>query len=412
MKSILFIFLVLPISLCAQWNPIYLHSDIESDLFVINADTIITITGGGAGRIYHSFDGGASWTPYQTILNYSWFSDVDFPSSTVGYVCGGTAFGNYRNTILKTEDSGLTWDTLITNDFSGYSFSNIAFVDDSIGLISGEQGLMVKTLDGGLSFQNFTLPNNETASSIKAIQDSVFIVGAFKVLDMSSDTREYMIYKSTDFGISWQKKWTKTLVSSTGHNNKIVNDIMFVDGQIGYAVGGLGLFMKTVDGGENWTDTYINPHNGITTVYAQSDKIYTNLAAGIFVSSDNGDNWEPQSVNLSGAVSKVAFANDTVGYLIAGGHIYKTINGGYFLELEESDLNKFDVYPNPATNYVIISNIQGSVKSIVLYDLRGRLVTEFSKTDKKLEIAGLQPGTYLLDIKTDLKSVTKKIIIE
>lgn len=400
----------MPFVLSAQWFPNYIHSDNESDFYVINADTIVSITGGG-GRVYHSYDGGNSWLPYQTIFNGSWFTDIDFPSSNVGYACGGTAFGPYSNVIIKTEDSGLTWDSLTANNFSGMSLTNIAFVDNEVGLVSGEVGLMLRTTDGGASFQSFSLPNNETVSSIKVIQDSVFLVGASKSIGV--DSLEFLIYKSLDLGNSWQAKWSTVLGSVNGIYHKAVNDFMFVNDQDGFAVGGNGLFLSTADGGENWTENYISPYTNLSTIYAQSNnKLFTNIAGGIFLSENGGNSWQPQNIILPAIVSKVVFANDSIGYLLAGNNMYKTVNGGVFLKVSELTDKKFEIYPNPTNNSLNIK-VEGNIdiRKIQLYSANGKLIKEFKTNKLNLDVSQVVSGNYFLTLTIENRVYTKQIVI-
>ena len=76
--------------------------------------------------------------------------------------------------------------------------------------------------------------------------------------------------------------------------------------------------------------------------------------------------------------------------------------------------NTFNVYPNPATNVINVSNSQNNaVNKIIIADLNGRTVKEakFSiGSDIQVNVSDLSSGVYLMNISTDKGSAVKKII--
>jgi hypothetical protein len=52
------------------------------------------------------------------------------------------------------------------------------------------------------------------------------------------------------------------------------------------------------------------------------------------------------------------------------------------------------IYPNPATDLVFISS--APVKSVTIYDLTGRLVTQLLPETGVIDVSSLEPGTYIL----------------
>ena len=64
-------------------------------------------------------------------------------------------------------------------------------------------------------------------------------------------TLEGLIYFSDDGGYTWDLQYQ--------HNDFLYNDIFFLDNQTGWVIGWSEV-LKTVDGGENWTNQYLpNP---------------------------------------------------------------------------------------------------------------------------------------------------------
>ena len=85
------------------------------------------------------------------------------------------------------------------------------------------------------------------------------------------------------------------------------------------------------------------------------------------------------------------------------------------------NINEVNVYPNPSKDKVTInySLLKHSHVTINITDLNGKIVstqvneeaTEGSYS-KKLELSGLNAGTYFVKIKSDDQIVTKKLVIE
>ena len=67
--------------------------------------------------------------------------------------------------------------------------------------------------------------------------------------------------------------------------------------------------------------------------------------------------------------------------------------------------NSFNLYPNPATNVVNITNSENMlVQQIAVYDTAGKLIkTENynNQTEIQLNVENLASGTYMLHIKTN-----------
>ncbi|PWL23456.1 MAG: hypothetical protein DCO96_16025 [Fluviicola sp. XM-24bin1] len=120
--------------------------------------------------------------PTQENLN-----DIQFIDDQVGYIAGD----NY--TLLKTVDGGETWDTISHQGLPSSSWlkniQEIEFVDANIGYLTiEEQGWMYKTSDGGLNWAQ--VQNNQTnqcypVSIFLNGEDDMFIGGVSAANDRS-----------------------------------------------------------------------------------------------------------------------------------------------------------------------------------------------------------------------------------
>ncbi|RQO40746.1 hypothetical protein DBR39_07355 [Chryseobacterium sp. KBW03] len=80
--------------------------------------------------------------------------------------------------------------------------------------------------------------------------------------------------------------------------------------------------------------------------------------------------------------------------------------------VKDSKINakEISLYPNPATDFIQINSVR-KVKSVEMYDASARLVkTEI--TNNTIDVRGLSAGTYFVNIKTEGRNFTEKVIIK
>src|SRR5690606_26410225 len=86
----------------------------------------------------------------------------------------------------------------------------------------------------------------------------------------------------------------------------------------------------------------------------------------------------------------------------------------YILSANEIVSAKFNMYPNPATNLVNITNSENMlVEQVTVYDSTGKQLTTQSfnnQTEIQLNIENLANGTYMLHIQTNAGLAVKKLV--
>ncbi|GEP51817.1 hypothetical protein FNO01nite_24890 [Flavobacterium noncentrifugens] len=115
---------------------------------------------------------------------------------------------------------------------------------------------------------------------------------------------------------------------------------------------------------------------------------------------------------------KVYFGN---GYFATGGTNSGTWNGSFTLNGVSTTLavkdtkaaTSFVVSPNPATSLITVSNEKSPITNVSITDLNGRIVKEnavnnLSKVD--MNISDLSAGVYMMNIKSNEGTATKKIV--
>lgn len=145
------------------------------------------------------------------------------------------------------------------------------------------------------------------------------------------------VYKTVDGGATWVTQLTE---DDLGSNSYYFRNIEFLNENVGF-VGTLnGVFLKTVDGGENWASVTI-PNNppaicgldavGTSTIYGCGAYFWP---AFVIKSIDSGETWS--YINMSAyadALVEVLFIDENTGYAAGqkaglGGIILKTVDGG------------------------------------------------------------------------------------
>lgn len=78
--------------------------------------------------------------------------------------------------------------------------------------------------------------------------------------------------------------------------------------------------------------------------------------------------------------------------------------------------SSFNVYPNPADNFVTISNTTDAlVNGAEIVDMNGRVVKSqkvANVSEAEINVSDLAKGVYMMNISTDRGSLTKKLVIE
>jgi len=141
-----------------------------------------------------------------------------------------------------------------------------------IGLYENIQTVILKTKDGGLSFQKSTLGKGSLEKIVSDTQKNLYIIKTTYEADAAS-TQKYSILKSNDLGISW-----KTISDFKTHK---IKNIRFYDSNNGIVCVKEGKnkyqLLKTVNGGKTWNIFALsNPDLSVLGMrFITKNKLYT-----------------------------------------------------------------------------------------------------------------------------------------
>jgi photosystem II stability/assembly factor-like uncharacterized protein len=197
--------------------------------------------------------------------------------------------------VLVTNDGGLTWSPmrLITDTAHTELFTSIAVLDENTAWICGEDGILFRTTDGGVSFEDRSLPVEYDMESIFFIDKQTGWIAGDSSSFISSPVRgKGCIHKTTDAGLTWD---VAAMFPPAIEDTPWIywTDIKFADEFNGWAVGIDGGIGRTTDGGYTWT--LFNAANGrdLFAVHAFSPQhvFIGGESRFFFESTDGGQTW-------------------------------------------------------------------------------------------------------------------------
>jgi len=220
-----------------------------------------------------------------------------------------------QGSLIKTSNGGITWSSQFTGVTS--DLRNIAFTDSLHGYIGSGQDFIC-TVNGG---QRWGLRYRFPAESISALH---FIDTDTGYLAVETNTTP-LLYKTYDGGNSWA-------VIQSGLPGTI-REIKFTNSGTGFITGDAGTVMRTVDYGTTWTSIPLNTSDDIfNIVITNSQTVYCISSNEVFKSSNQGLTFN--SIGNPGAaagapISSIDFFNSRDGIVACeSGHLYSTADGG------------------------------------------------------------------------------------
>lgn len=299
-----------------------------------------------------SFSSAQTWTALISGTTDHCLS-VSTPSPSICYVSGS------NGTLLKTIDGGLTWTTLASGTTK--SFYSICFTDNNTGYVAGDSKTILKTTNGGTTWLPVNLiPNSPEFHyrHIKFIDDNTGFAsgGAYSIGGTVADSG--VVYKTTDAGATWSQ------VLATGVYGAIYSTF-FTSSQVGYAADYSGPVHKTTDGGLTWNATAagdsLNPSN---VYFVNENKGFLNCASDgkVKYTVDGGVTWNAYIDRTPEMVFGIDFYDINNGFSVGGnianntGTILQTSDGGTswnpsVLSTPVSRLSQIDL--NAAEGYVV-----------------------------------------------------------
>ncbi len=256
---------------------------------------------------------------------------IDFPDANHGYVIAN------GGQIIKTTDGGQTWQRLQFKDFETSFLYTIAFANSNKGWIAGNGGEIWTTENGATTW------NQISTSFTSAHIPTVYFSQTNKELGWVG-TVDGKIFRTKNGGRSWHKILEQSNVQ--------INDIYFYDDSLGWAVGSNGFIVHTTNEGTQWFQQSSPVSTDLYAVHFFNRKI--GWAVGdkgvILHTTDGGTTWSKGSVGVvidgEGVPLYGVYAIDSLTAVVAGlATLYRTTDGGQtWSGLFDNNVTFHDVY--------------------------------------------------------------------
>ncbi|MEW6128098.1 MAG: YCF48-related protein [Acidobacteriota bacterium] len=261
----------------------------------------------------------------------------------------------------RTTDGGATWteNEITRPDMSILGINAMSFVSEStgwlVGLNSKNEGVVLKTTDGGVNWDAMKLPIKLTPKAVGFIDENNGWIGGTSLTpedeeEENEDDKKLVdsdpsdLLATTDGGKTWQS--VRRLAFSVG-------DIYFLDKTTGWLAGQKGSIYKTTDAGRSWDaqKSELEPGEGaqldilgegskkfriIGVQFPDAENGFAAAISGdntegrILATNNGGATWTKRHIGKSFGFKDVYFANGKTGWCLGdyGHYIYYTVDGG------------------------------------------------------------------------------------
>ncbi len=247
------------------------------------------------------------------------------------------------------------------NPMPGYDLNNAKFINQNTIIATGYFGVLIKTIDGGETWENKN----------KTIDGSFYEINFFsdKTGYVTCDDTNNTLLKTTDAGETWFTvgQFTRNTIGLFGFNeNEIIvygdltgvyyytnnggttwqtvtlpipeqiTSLVFFNNNDGVLALHNGQFGTTSDGGNTWIFNSITTQGNIKLYKCNENTVYAIDHDTFLKSTDKGNNWaifnKPTTTNL---IMGGYFIDSNHFYILTSKSIYYTTNGGQSYTVKE-----------------------------------------------------------------------------
>ncbi len=188
-------------------------------------------------------------------------TDICFVDENNGWISGWT------ETMLHTTDGGETWAPQTIPPANAYY--SVFFTDLQYGWASAYAGKIAHTSDGGNTWVSQTTPTVSDLNNIFFINPDVGWAAGGQYAGFENDAVR-TILGTTDGGSTWEGQYEQAYKSP-------LLSIFFIDSNNGWSTGSNGVLMHTTNGGAVWME------QTIAATFTFYDVFFTNINTGYVV---------------------------------------------------------------------------------------------------------------------------------
>jgi hypothetical protein len=199
-----------------------------------------------------------------------------FINDQKGFAAGGAK--NTNGSIYMTSDGGTTWLKSYEND--SLSINDMAFYNDLYGFACGDSMLLLKTIDGGLTWQQYNFPNLPYPE-YRVPYNSVYILDSLHIFLAGGENYYKGLTSELEPG---EEQW-----AHHSFDNE-VRDAVFIDEYVGFFAC-YGQVLVTEDGGNTFTYLDIEDEYFYDLEYFEGQIWLLGRYGKLFSSADLGNTW-------------------------------------------------------------------------------------------------------------------------
>ncbi len=368
----------------------------------------------GIGNIFHTTNGGNTWTKQLNTTADVYFRCIEFRNSQLGFA------GSLNNSFYRTTNGGQTW-TNIASQISPLpeAICGISIPTDSTVYAVGqwnEPAFYIKSSNGGQSFTSHDM--------------SAHANGLVDVLFTSRDTGWVSgkgiggatILRTTNGGGTWTELFNSGINGEYVWKLQRVTPLVWV-GSIQTMTSTNGRIVKSTDGGITWTSISA-PTTDVQGIGFSTPELgwigdYSN---SFYETTDGGLNWVQKF--FGGSYNRFFFLSPTLAFA-SGAAIYKYApedpsSTGEAPPQWKAEKFEFAITPNPTSGEVQVQfelkqtdNVRISVLSASGVELRNLYRERLPEGQHNLTLntGDLPSGNYLLWIQRNHGLHTKPLVI-
>lgn len=354
------------------------------DMHVVNELEIWTSLHNGF--IFYTLDGGNLWHEINpNIISSNKTTGIYANEEGEVWVSGKCV------SIMYTSDSGADWTDQVPNA-KGIMYEP-HFLNENLGIIGSSEGTVLKTTNGGASFERIQLGPDEYFFAAQMITQQAMVVGsssgkvfgsndqgenwsllgqnlgqitdihAFNLQSAVMTTESGKIYKTTNGGNQWDEVYTG--------NPDLLIGLDFVDAQNGWACGWFGRILHTEDDGAHWTSLRHDGYHQFEDIHFTSDTegwvVSSNYTDTAWYSTNGGVDWQPSILPYKIYWNKISFTSPDTGWIAGGssgfGIILRTNNRGQTWTVDHQAPEAFfGLYAIPGKETVWATGLGGNIE--------------------------------------------------
>jgi len=309
---------------------------------------------GSTENIHITHDGGKTWTDASSGYTAMRFMDIFIQDLSTIFMSGNEGL------VIRSKDGGKSWQTMNTN--TKEQLWGIYFTSAEIGFAVGSNGIIIRTKNGGNDWE--TIP-----TGINNLFYDVYFTPQGIGFASGSNT----LWKTDDLGLSWYPIADFPFEAPADW----IRCIKMVNEKVGFACADIGRIYKTEDGGDHWERL----ESGVQEPLFDLDfvdelhGIVCGFNGTILKTDDGGLSWTPMISPLGiEHLYSIDLISKDLGFICTHtGRVLK-LNMASGTHLANTDL--ITVYPNPSTNYIKLklnAVTQSEVKQINICTMNGSI---------------------------------------